>query len=265
MPCKLLGIIAVSAAAAGTPLASALAANSKGAKGLPKGDLVVTFRGSGGGTYRFHQPAVGGSGASACRVADTTYTEIDSYRWSYRFVLPPAGGSSAVPSALAASGQLSGTEQLLQCADAAVVTSNCTQALRAPPLSNSSDLAYPGITVGASGRLVTVGAVGELIPSTPAPICSGVGVFMPNLVQGFAQLQASVRFSRARLAGAGDVVRRFTMAGSGLYKGVALSGGCNSASCAVATCANGAGGAGEPSACSFSENYVGTIEVRVVR
>ena len=115
MSCKLLRIIAVSAAAAGTPLASALAANSKGAKGLPKGDLVVTFSGSGGGTYRFQQP------------------------------------------------------------------------------------------------------------------------------------------------------RRFTMAGSGLYKGVALSGGCNSASCAVNTCANGAGGSGGPSACSFSENYVGTIEVRVVR
>ena len=96
---RLLGIIAVSAVAAGTPLASALAANSKGERALPKGDLVVTFGGSGGGTYRFHKPAVGGSGASACRVADTTYAEIDSYRWSYRFVLPPAGGSSTAPSA----------------------------------------------------------------------------------------------------------------------------------------------------------------------
>jgi len=89
-------IIAVSAAAAAggpAPLASALAARSPETRGLPKGDLVVTFSGTGGGSYRFHQPAVGGGG-SACRVADATYTEADSYRWSYRFVLPPGGGSS---------------------------------------------------------------------------------------------------------------------------------------------------------------------------
>jgi hypothetical protein len=86
-----------------------------------------------------------------------------------------------------------------------------------------------------------------------------------NLVEGFPRLQASVGFSSALLASAGDAVRRFTMAGSGLYDGVALSGACDSASCSVNTCSEGSGAAAVPSACSFNESYSGTIEVRVVR
>ena len=262
---KLFWIIAVSAAAAGaTPLASALAARGTEPRALPKGDLVVAFSGTGGGSYRFHQPALGGD-ASACRVAATTYTEIDTYHWSYRFVLPPGGGSSDTPSTQAGGGQLSGTQQLLQCAGAAAVTSTCTQGLRAPLSSNSAELAYPGVTVGASGRFVTVGAVGELVPSTPQPICTGPSVGVGNLVEGFSQLQASVSFPRARLASTGGAARRFTMAGSGLYRGVTLSGACDSASCAVSTCTDGSGGVEAPSACSFNESYSGTIEVRVVR
>jgi hypothetical protein len=93
-------------------LASALAARGTEPRALPKGDLVVAFSGTGGGSYRFHQPALGGDG-SACRVADTTYTEIDTYHWSYRFVLPPGGGSSDTPSTQAGGGQLSGTQPLL--------------------------------------------------------------------------------------------------------------------------------------------------------
>ncbi|HVC84188.1 MAG TPA: hypothetical protein VNC12_02950 [Solirubrobacteraceae bacterium] len=261
-------IIAVSAAAvaAGSaPLASAFTASSPDRRGLSKGDLVVTFSGSGGGGYRFHQPAVGGSG-SACRVADATYSEADSYRWSYRFVLPPGGGSSDTPSTLAAGGQLSGTEQLVECAGATAVTSTCTQALRAPLADNPADLGYPEVTVGAAGRFVTVGAVGELIRSTP-PDCTGFAVVVGNLVEGFPRLQASVGFPSALLASTGDAVRRFTMAGSGRYRGVMLSGDCDSASCAIGTCTDGSGGGGvgAPSACSFSESYSGTIEVRVVK
>ena len=148
---KLLGMIALSALAA-APLASAQAAN-RDTRSLPKGDLVVTFSGTGGGTYRFHQPAPVGERRGRCRSGDTTYTEIDSYRWSYRFVVPASGGSSDLPSALAGVGQLSGTEQLRQCGGAAAVTSTCMQALRPPLPTNSTDLAYPGVIVAASGRL----------------------------------------------------------------------------------------------------------------
>jgi hypothetical protein len=260
-------IIAVSAAAAAAgpaPLASALAARSPETRGLPKGDLVVTFGGAGGGSYRFHQPAVGGGG-SACRVPESTYTETDAYRWSYRFVLPPGGGSSDTPSALAGGGQLIGTRQLLECAGGAAVTSTCTQALRPPLGDNPADLAYPGVTVGAAGRFVTVGAVGELVRSTP-PDCTGFDVVIGNLVEGFPRLQASVGFPSALLASTGDAVRRFTMAGSGVYSAVTLSGACDSASCAVNTCTDSGGGVGAPpSTCSFNESYSGTIEVRVVR
>lgn len=260
---KLVGTIALSVLAA-MPLASALAAG-KETRPLPKGDLLVTFSGTGGGTYRFHQSAGGADRRGRCRSGDTAYTEVDLYRWSYRFVVPAGGGSSDLPVALAGVGQLSGTEQVRPCGGTAAVTSTCTQALRAPLATNTPDLAYPGVIVAASGRLVTVGAVGELISAAPQPSCTGAGVFLPNLVAGYSQLQASVSFPRAQLASSGDVTRRFTMAGAGLYRGVALSGSCNSVTCDVQTCAEGAVPAGAPAGCSFSESYSGTIEVRVVR
>ena len=128
-----------------------------------------------------------------------------------------------------------------------------------------------GVTVGQDGSLVTIGAVGELILSTPQPSCSGVGVLLPNPVVGYDELQAAVAIPRAQLASTGDVTRHFTMAGSGLYAGEALDGSCNSTSCDTQNCttAAAAGGGsnsgGGSSSCSFTESYSGTIEVRVVR
>jgi hypothetical protein len=228
---------------------------------------VVTFSGSGGGAYRFHEAAVGAG--SSCRAADSTYSETDSYHWRYRFVVSPTGGSSDTPSAAVAGGQLSSSEQLLQCGGVAAVTSSCTQTLEPPLPGNSADLAYPGVLVGLNARFVTVGAVGELIAATPQPICTGVGVLLANPVEAFAQLQASVAIPRAALESSGDVTRRFTIGGSGLYDGVALSGSCNSTGCNPKTCSTtagvGGGGGGPTNACSFNETYSGTIEVRVVR
>jgi hypothetical protein len=265
---NLIAIIAASAAALACA-SSALASHGTRGMELPKGDLVITFSGSGGGAYRFHQPPSGvGAG---CRVADTTYGETDSYHWSFRFALSPTAVSSDVPIQVAGGGQLASTEQLLQCGGAAAVTSECTQGLRAPLSVNAGDLAYPGVTVGQDGSLVTIGAVGELILSTPQPSCSGVGVLLPNPVVGYDELQAAVAIPRAQLASTGDVTRHFTMAGSGLYAGEALDGSCNSTSCDTQNCttAAAAGGGsnsgGGSSSCSFTESYSGTIEVRVVR
>jgi len=257
-------VVAASTAAALASAPGALASRSTRGGEFPAGDLVVTFSGYGGGQYRFHQPPVGAG--SACRVADTTYGATDAYHWSYRFVLPPTGGSSDAPILLAAAGELSATEQLLQCAGTAALTSTCTQALRAPLIADSGDLAYPGVTVALSGRSIAVGAVGELIPATAQPVCSGLGVLLPSPVEAFAQLQGSVTIPRAALASTGDVTRRFTIAGSGLYSGVTLSSSCDSSGCNTATCADTAvPGPDGPSSCSFDESYSGTIEVRVVK
>ena len=88
----------------------------------------------------------------------------------------------------------------------------------------------------------------------------------PNPVQGFSQLQAAVSIDRASLQATGDVTRHVTMAGSGLYNGISLSGSCNSVGCDVADCSDSGGaGSGPPTSCSFSEGYSGTIEVRLVR
>lgn len=256
--------IALTVAATAAPLVDAHAARPKNGGALAKGDLIVIFSGSGGGSYRYHEPADGSGGA--CRSADTSYSEADNYRWYYRFVLPPGGGSSDAPAAVAGGGQITAAEQLLQCAGSAALTSACTQTLRTPPFASAADLAYPGIVVGATGRLITVGALGELIPAAPAPTCTGVGVLTPNPVQGFSQLQAAVSIDRSLLQGSGDVTRHFTMAGSGLYDGLALSGSCNSGGCDAEDCSDSGGtGSGPPTSCSFSEGYSGTIEVRVVK
>ncbi|MGA2008417.1 MAG: hypothetical protein ABSH27_12775 [Solirubrobacteraceae bacterium] len=270
MPPKLVGLLAISATLL-APLPGALAASHTRAAPLTKGDLVITFSGYGGGGYRFHTPTQGTG--TACRVADTTYSETDAYHWSFRFVLPPTGGSTDAPLSAAAAGQLSSSLQLLQCAGTAAATSTCTQALRAPFPAESTDLTYPGITVGLVGRSVSIGAVGELLPATPQPLCDGIGVLLPNPVEAFAQLQTSVAIPRAQLAATGDVIKRFTIADAGLYAGVALSGSCNSATCDTQTCADAttdvsppAGTpAAAPSSCSFDETYSGTIEVRVVK
>ena len=257
----MLVTIAVAAAVA-APLPSAFAAHARDTRSLPKGDLIVIFSGSGGGSYRYHEPARGSG--SACHSADTTYTESDDYRWYYRFVLSPAGGSSDSPVAAAGGGQLQGSEQLAQCAGSAALTSTCTQALQTPLASNTADLAYPGVVVGGSGRTITVGAIGELIPAQLQ--CTGLSVFAPNPIQGFSQLQASVSFDRAALQQSGNEVRHFTMAGSGLYDGVTLAASCNSTSCDTSDCSlDATPGGGPPVSCSYSEGYSGTIEIRVVK
>jgi hypothetical protein len=261
MKARMLVTIAVAAAVA-APLPSALAAHSPDIRALPKGDLIVIFSGSGGGSYRYHQPAQGRG--AACRSADTGYTETDSYRWYYRFVLSPGGGSSDSPVAAAGGGALQGSEQLSQCAGTAALTSTCTQSLHAPSASNAGDVAYPGVVVGdGEGRTITIGAIGELVPS--ALQCSGLSVFAPNPVEGFSQLQASVSFDRAALEQSGDLTRRFTMAGSGLYDGVTLAASCNSSSCDSGDCSLDASPGGPPVSCSYAESYSGTIEIRVVR
>jgi hypothetical protein len=268
MRVRLLLAFAVAAAAA-SPLPGALAAAKRRDANAPpagaRGDLVVTFAGAGGGTYRYHEPAQGAP--VACRSPDTTYTETDSYHWSYRFLLAPSGGTSDAPFATAGGGQLSGTEQLAQCGAAAALTSTCTQALAPPGPSSEADLAYPTVSVGAAGRLVTVGALGELATTSAQPSCSGIEVFAPNPLPAFDELQASVSFDRAQLESAGVVRRRFTMGGSGLYAGVALSGSCAGAGCQLRDCAQAAAPApaAPPASCSFSEDYSGTVEVELVR
>lgn len=61
------------------------------------------------------------------------------------------------------------------------------------------------------------------------------------------------------------MTRRFTMAGSGLYAGVALAGSCSATGCDVKNCVDDGAAGPAPSSCSFSAGYTGTIEVRVVR
>jgi hypothetical protein len=234
----------------------------------PRGDLIVTFSGTGGGSYRFHAPAQGS--ATACRSGEATYTETDSYSWSYTFVVPPTGGSSIAPVSLAGSGLLSSTELTRRCGGSAVTSTTCVQALRPPTQAASADLAYPGVNVVASARQITVGALGELLRIGAQPSCTGTGAgaLIPNPVGGFQELQASVTFPRTVLAHPGGFGGTFTMGGSGLYAGVPLSGACNSTTCDPQTCTQagpGGGGGALQTSCSFGEGYSGTIEVRLVR
>ena len=230
----------------------------------PRGDLLITFSGSGGGGYRFHDPASGAG--SGCRSADTTYVESDSYTWSYTFAVPPAGGRGVAPLSSSGSGLLISTQQTARCGGTPGATTSCTQSLRTPTQANSADLDYPGVDVTVSGRQITVGGLGELLRSPAQSFCTGGDGFVPNLVAGYAGLQASVSFSRAQLARNGSYRGTFTMAGAGLYAGVPLSGGCNATSCDTSNCATDLpGGPGAPNSCSYNESYSGTIEVRVIK
>jgi hypothetical protein len=243
------------------PLSAAQAAHPRVPLSAPRGDLLVTFSGTGGGSYRYHEPVVGGSGSS-CRTAETSYTETDTYHWSYSFVLGPGGGTSDTPFSLLGGGNVSSTQQQDQCGGVAANTSVCREGLRTPLPTASGDLTYPGVNVAVSGRLITVGAVGELVRGTP--FCAGIGTLLPNLVTGYAGLQATVSIPRAQLIRAGDVRAPFTITGSGLYGGVALSGTCNSTTCDTANCTTDVPAASARS-CSFDESYSGVIEIRVIR
>lgn len=243
------------------PIAVAQAAHTRVPLSAPRGDLLVTFSGTGGGSYHYHEPATGGSGAS-CRTAETGYTETDAYHWSYSFVLGPGGGTSDSPFALLGGGSVSSTQQEAGCGGVAANTSVCREGLRTPLQTSSTDLTYPGVNVAVSGRLITVGAVGELVRGTPT--CTGIGTLLPNLVTGYAGLQATVSFPRAQLIRDGDVRAPFSISGSGLYGGVALSGSCDSTTCDTANCATDEPAA-SPRSCTFAESYSGVIEIRVIR
>src|SRR5665213_1062800 len=109
-----------------SPLAAADARGGRDAWAAAKGSLIITFSGVGGGDYRFHAPALGGSGGG-CRSAETGYVENDSYSWSDTFVVPPTGGTSNSPVQLVGGGVVSSTEQLGSCAGAAPAASTCTE------------------------------------------------------------------------------------------------------------------------------------------
>ena len=260
---KLL-ILAVAGAVIAVPVAGAHANRSKPIwSSFPRGDLLVTFSGTGGGAYRFHTPAVGAG--AACHSPDTSYAEADAYSWRDTFVVGPGGGTSGAPLVLAGAGQLTGTSQLGACGASAASTSTCSQSLRPPTGQAGGDVVYPGVTVVLSGRLVTVGAISELVRSA-SPACSGAGTLEPNIVQGYTGLQASVSFPRALLLRTGSYRVPFSMGSSGLYAGVALSGTCNAASCDTASCSLDVPvTGGPPNTCSFGETYSGTIEVRIIR
>jgi hypothetical protein len=256
-------ILAVTAAA----LSGAAQAVAGGRELAPRGDLVVTFSGTGGGGYRFYQPASEtGPSSLACRAPGTTYSENDSYSWSYSFAVLPTGGGGATPLALTGTGLLSSSAQTGRCGTTPAATTTCTQSLRPPTPANDTDLDYPGVNVLVSGRQITVGALGELLRASAQPSCVGAGSLTPNLVQGYAELQASVTFPRALLSRPGGYRGTFTMSGAGLYAGVPLGGTCDSTSCDTSNCAQDLPDApGAPSSCSFDESYSGTIEVRVTR
>jgi len=245
-------------------LAGAQAAGAGVRVPASRGSLLITFSGVGGGSYGFHHPA--DAAGRSCEHAETTYDQTDSYSWSYTFVVPPGGGPSDAPLSLSGSGVLASIEQTSRCGDAQGRVTSCTQSLRAPTSANLSDLAYPEVNVVASTRQITIGAFGELVRAGAQASCSGPGSFIPNLVRGYAEVQASTTFPRALLNRPAGYTATFSMGGPGLYAGTSLSGSCTGATCDPLDCTQDEPAGGSPlSSCSFGESYTGTIEVRAVR
>jgi hypothetical protein len=268
--------LTVLAIAATTPATSVAKLVPRGAQGAPQrsdrdgpaggsappGSIVVTFVGSGSGSYRYSVSPGGNSlGEASCTNPAVSYSERDSYAWRFTFMVAHDGGVLAGPLASQGSGLLSATTA--HCASALTGASSCSLQLTAPTPADSDDLDYPDVNVTVTGSHVTVAVIGELVPSPKAAGCGG-GAYQPSPVVGFNQLQANVTLSRSALERSGHVSAPFTMAGSGLFAGVALSGACDGLTCQPQTCEDPAASpGGSTAACSYDETYAGTVEVRV--
>jgi hypothetical protein len=261
--------------AAATPASSVAKLVQRGTQGVPQrsdrdrsargsaspGSIVVTFVGSGAGSYRYSvSPGASGLGDASCTNPAVSYSERDSYSWRFTFMVAHNGGVLAGPLASQGSGLLSATTS--RCASASTAAS-CSLQLTAPTLADSDNLDYPDVSVTVTGSHITVAVIGELVLSPTATGCGG-GAYQPSPVVGFNQLQANVTVSRSALERSGHVSAPFTMAGSGLFAGVALSGACDGLTCQPQSCADvAASSGGTTAACSYNESYAGTVQVRV--
>jgi hypothetical protein len=228
-------------------------------------NIVVTFAGSGAGGYRYRVPAAGaGLFAVSCPTPAVSYSEHDSYSWRFTFIVPAAGAVLDGPSRSLGGGLLSGSTS--QCAGSATTVTSCSQQLGAPTPLDNDDLGYPAVSVTVTRSHLTIGVIGELVPSAPAASCANGGSYQPNPLAGFTQLQANVTIQRAALERDGHVSVPFTMADSGLFAGVALSGGCDALTCQPLSCQSaGAAPGGRGADCSYYEGYAGAVEVRVAK
>jgi len=262
--------------AAGTPAASVAKLPVRDARGAPQrsdrdrtaagsaspGSIVVTFVGSGSGSYRYSVSPQGNSpGDASCTGPAVSYSERDSYSWRFAFVVAHGGGVLDGPLTSQGSGSLSASTA--HCASALTGAASCGLQLTAPTPADNDDLDYPDASVTVTGSHVTVAVIGELVLGPTATGC-GAGAYQPSPVVGFNQLQANVTVSRSALERSGHVSAPFTMAGSGLFAGVPLSGACDGMTCQPQTCGDAAAGpGGTTAACSYDEAYAGTVEVRV--
>jgi hypothetical protein len=268
-------LLTLFALAGATPALSLASRPSAARAGLQRGDrralgagssasIVVTFAGSGAGGYRYRVPTAGaGIYAVSCPTPAVSYSERDSYSWRFTFTVPATGGVLAGPSRSLGGGLLSGSTS--QCAGSARTVTTCSRQLVAPTLLDGGDLDYPAVSVTVTRTHLTVGVIGELVPSAAVTSCTNGGTYQPGPVSGFAELQANVTIQRAALDRNGHASAPFTMAASGLFAGVALSGGCDGLTCQPLSCQSAAAPAGPGAACSYYEGYAGTVEVRVVK
>lgn len=231
----------------------------------PASGIVVTFAGSGAGGYRYRVPAPRvGLDTASCPTPALSYSERDSYSWRFTFVVPAGGAVLDGPSRSLGAGLLSGSTS--QCAGSAMTVASCSLQLAAPTPLDSDDLDYPAVSVTVTRTHLTVGLIGELVPSARVASCADGASYQPNPVEGFTQLQANVTISRAALSRDGQISAPFTMADSGLFAGVALSRGCDGLTCQPQSCQDSALVPGAPGAsCSYFEGYAGTVEIRVVK
>ena len=169
------------------------------------GRSLVTFSGTGGGGYRFHEPAAAALGRSAAS-PDTTYAETDSLQLElHASSCRPAGGTSDAP--VDAGRQRAAERDRAARAvrrRGAASTSTCTQSLRRAVPANAgrprlSRRDRRRLRAARHGRRARRAA-----PATRAGRAPVDGALAPNLVAGLRRLQASVSFPRALLMRTGD-------------------------------------------------------------
>ena len=233
----------------------------------PRGDLLVTFS----GTRRRRLPLPRARAGGAGRRVPGARHELrrDRHLQLERHVRRAARAAARATrrSTLAGGGQLTASEQLGPCAGAAAVDEHLHAVAAAAASGRRRRPRLSRRDVVASGRLVTVGALGELLRGARSRRAPAAARSSRTSSQGYSQLQASVSVparaaaAHRRLRGAVHDGRLRPLRGRRAERQLQLDElrhqQLHRRTCRAA--------AAPPSSCSFDESYSGTIEVRVVR
>jgi hypothetical protein len=238
------------------------AASASKSKPVKREHVLLTFSGTGKGTYSWSEPEDDvGQAAGTCAEPSNAYTADDNYsfKWSEKFTLPEGIGSYV----LARDYKVTGTDVTTQ------TQGTCTNGFGSPvggdsyactegwnPFQEGTD--YPAMSVsGPASRLRATTTGGVLQSGAPAGT-NCVGASLGGAPDTFALgLKGAFTFSAAQLQRKGSLSKKVT--GS-------KSTSCGSTTCDGVTCSTaGSTPADVPTTCSTQQSYTGELKIQILK